>query len=136
MSKIVNSAIRQKILAARPRTLERLEVPEWDATIWIKELTLGERDAFEAQQIVREQDGTMRMETRGLKARLIIMCACDENGEQVFSPDDEDTLNQLGAATMERVFSTCQRVNKMRKEDLKDTSAPLVSTRNEGSDSA
>lgn len=136
MSKIVNSSIRQKILAAKPTAMERLDVPEWDATVWIKELTLKERDAFEADQIVREEDGSMRMETKGLKARLIILCACDEDGEKVFSPEDEDALNELGAAAIERVFAVCQRVNKMRKADAAELAAPLSSRRNGVSGSA
>lgn len=126
MSKIVNSSIRQKILAARPRALEPLEVPEWDTTVWIKELTLKERDVFEKQQIIRGEDGSMSMDTMGLKARLIILCVCDEDGNQVFSQEDEVAVNELGAAVMEKVFSACQRVNKMRKQDTEEASAPLA----------
>lgn len=135
MTKIVNSEVRKKILAARPRAMEAFFVDDWDVTLWLKELTLGERDAFEKAQIVRGEDGSVSMETMGLKARLIILCACDEDGNPIFTMEDEDLVNGLGAATTELVFAACQRVNKMRKEDLK-SDAPLGGPRKNGSDSA
>lgn len=117
---IMNSALRKKILAAKPSALTPLYVPDWDATIYIRELTLAERDEFEKGQIVYNDDGSMSMETVGLKARLIVLCVTDENGERLFSNEDEGEVNSLGAAATELVFAACQRVNKMRKQDVND----------------
>lgn len=130
MSKVINSALRKKILEAKPKEVESFYVPDWDVTVWLRELTLGERDEFEALQMKRGEDGSITMETRGLKARLIILCACEEDGSPIFTMEDEALVNGLGAATMETIFAACQRINRMRKEDV---DSPLASKRNDDS---
>lgn len=109
--------LRTKILASKPTMVEPVDVPAWGVTVYVKELTLAERDKFEAGQVRRNADGTAFLDTVGLKARLVALTACDENGDLIFDESDVDSIMGLGAAGVEVVFTVAQRVNKMRKED-------------------
>ena len=90
--------LRTKILASKPTMVEPVDVPAWGVTVYVKELTLAERDKFEAGQVRRNADGTAFLDTVGLKARLVALTACDENGDLIFDESDVDSIMGLGAA--------------------------------------
>lgn len=114
----MNKELRNKILSSRPTKLTPVTIEEWgDVTIFIREMTVSQRDEFESGQVKRNEDGTSSLELRGLKARLVVLTACDEEGNPIFSEEDIPDLMETGAAGLERAFTVAQRVNRMRKED-------------------
>lgn len=116
----MSNALRTKILAAKPAKLEPVEVPEWGGvTVYVRELTVGQRDAFE-DGLVDRKGGTVTLRTIGLKSSLLVQTLCDEDGNRIFEDGDEKLVSELGAAGVERVFAVAQRVNKMRKDDETD----------------
>src|SRR5210317_2149397 len=92
--------LRAQLLAAKPTRKEQIELDLGDGQsliVWVREMSLGERDAFEAGQM--ERDGsTFTMKTEGLKARLIVLCTCNEDGSRVFGDNDFDALLEAGSS--------------------------------------
>ena len=113
---------RETILGAQDLPSERLDVPEWGGSIYVKSLTGAERDGFEAL-IIRKRESNRKtggMSILGLKARLVILTACDAAGERLFKDDDIDALNAKSGAALDRIFQVAQRLSGLSAEDVEE----------------
>lgn len=121
--------LRAQIMQAKPKIGEPVFIDEWGVNVWVRELTLGERDEFENAQLERGEGGTT-LNIIGLKERLVKLCLVNENGERIFEPNDD--LSGLGAAGIEQAFVACQRANRMTKSDADKVAASLQKARKNG----
>lgn len=103
-------SIRDRIAAVRPYTSETVEVPEWDSTIEVRSITLGERQELMAG--IMEEDGTVN--TTVIAGSFILACSYDpETGEKVFSPDDLPFIQSRAAAPADKVGKVAMRISGM-----------------------
>jgi len=101
-------SIRDRIAAARPFVSELVPVEEWDATIEVRSLTLGERQAMMVELV--DDDGNLDKEV--LEAAYIRACAYDpETGERVFGDDDLDFIQSRAAGSMDKVGNVAMRLS-------------------------
>ena len=110
---------RETILAANDLKPETVEVPEWGGSVYVRMLTGSERDAFE-QSIVTGRGKNRTTVMENIRARLCVLCLCDESGGRLFSDDDIDALGDKSAAALDRLFAVAQRVNGLSGEDVED----------------
>jgi len=96
--------------------LPREEVNEWGIKFWLRTLTGAERDKFEQRMHDMRKDD--RISIIGMKAYLIILCAVDEGGENIFAPTDLNALQGKSAAVIDRLFQIAQRMNHLLPEDV------------------
>lgn len=109
---------RDAILGADDAEYGEVDVPEWRGTVRIKSITGAARDAFEAS--IRDGKGpNADVNLRNLRARLIVLCAVDENGNRLFTKDDVNRLGAKNARPVDRVFDACKRIVGMSEEDVK-----------------
>lgn len=105
------------ILKADDRRYEDVDVPEWGGTVRVRSLGAKERDAFEVS-ILTGKGKNRDVNLKNLRAKLVILSACDESGKPIFTVDQLEALGEKSAAAMERVFSTAQRLSRLREEDI------------------
>src|SRR5262245_50432130 len=108
-------SLRARILAADDR-LVKVAVPEWGVDVWVRRLQLHERQNFE--ETMGAYDKLDREARNAWMVKYVIEVACDENGQRIFSPEDEPALAAKSATALERVLLTAFRINTVRAEDL------------------
>jgi len=108
---------RDAILAAEDLKRKDVPVPEWGGVVYIRSLNGVERDDFESEwRTQREKAGEG---IRGLKAFILSICACDENGNQLFTKADVDALNEKSGAAIDRLWQVAERLNHFLPGDIK-----------------
>lgn len=106
---------REMILAADDLKTEPVEVPEWGGSVFVRTMSAGERDRFEAAHLKSPE--------RDFRARLAVACVCDEAGKPVFTAEDVPSLSSKSGAALTRIFEAASKLNRMNKEDVADPSA-------------
>ena len=104
-----------KILAAKFK-LEPVHVPEWDDTYYVREMSAGERDHFEATQT--ESKGIEKY--KNFRARVVCLTLCDADGKRLFRDDQVSDLAKLPAAGVVRVFDAACKINGLLEENVKE----------------
>ncbi len=112
---------REQILAAVDLKIEAVEVPEWDSTVYVRNLTGRARDKFEASRY-RLKDKSKEVEVihDNTRAQLLALTLCDEDGKLLFTDADVAALGEKNAAVLDRLFDVARRLSGMRPEDTED----------------
>jgi len=109
---------REAILDAPDSGTIRVPVPEWGGHVYVRTLTGEERDRFENLCATRRSGE--RLDIRGLKAELVVRCACDADGTPLFNAADARTLNRKAAKPIDRLFKAAQQLNGLTDEDVEE----------------
>lgn len=93
-----------------------IEIPEWGGTMCFRLLSGSQRDEYEAFAMMRRKKGVL--DPRGLKARLVAMCAIDENGQPFFPNVNEAValLNSKSGKVVDRLYDELTLFNGFRSE--------------------
>lgn len=100
---------RQSIFSADDRKLEKVPVPEWGGHVFVRVLEGHERDHFEL---------SMGPSRANIRARLAVMCMCDESGERIFSDDDALELGRKSGNALDRIFAEATKLNRITKAEV------------------
>jgi hypothetical protein len=123
-----------QILTADDLVTRDISVPEWGGEVRIKTLTGAERDQYEADS-VKMNKGKREVNMANMRARLIAMCAVDENGQPLFTRADVMKLGQKSAVALERVFDAAATMSGMSDEDVNELAGNFDGDQNESSTS-
>lgn len=124
----MNVLTKNEILSQSDREIEMVEVPEWGGVVFVRSLSGEERDQFEAS-IIERNGRDVRTNLRNLRARLVVLAACDESGNPIFSPGDADALGAKSAAALDRIFSVAQRLSGLRENDVQELAENFAAPR-------
>ncbi len=113
---------RDAILGAVDLPEERVSVPEWGGTVIMRGMTGAERDAFEAGIMVTRGDKEV-VDSRNLRARLIVRCVYDEGGKRLFADEDAEFLGGKSAAVISRLFDVARRLCGIGESDMDEMRA-------------
>src|SRR5688572_21562387 len=103
-------SLRDQILGSKDLPLKSVKVPEWSCDVYVRTITAAERDAFEQRQL-ELSGGEERKNIVGIRARLVVLCACDDAGKPIFTEADVPSLNELSAKAVNRVFNVAAPLN-------------------------
>lgn len=120
MSVLGKDMLRQQ-LSTPDVAYEEVPVPEWGGSIRLKGLTGSERDAFEASIIQITGQGrheTRKIDSRNIRAKLLVLSIVDEKGERVFGDGDVAALGQKSALVLDRLFGVAQRLSGLGEDDV------------------
>jgi hypothetical protein len=106
---------KEAILKADDLKKEIVSVPEWGGEVIISAMTGYARDAWE-QHLVQSKDNVLT----NIRARLIVACAVDEQGNRLFTESDVMALGEKSVAALERCVKVAQRLNRLTETDLDD----------------
>jgi len=110
---------RDEILQADDMRIETVAVPEWGGEVRVKSLTGAERDLFEAS-ITQQIGGKASVVIANMRAKLCAMAIVNENGVNLFSQADVETLGVKSAAALDRVFGVAQRLAGLSPRDVEE----------------
>ncbi len=113
---------------------EPVATPEWpeiDGKVFARRLTGDERDEWEVfQGHVLDQDtigedkksklALMKLGTKNIRATIVRLGACDEDGDSIFSPADVVWLGMKASEPLDRIRDVIKRLSGM-KDDEEDT---------------
>lgn len=105
----------EQILAADDMGLKKVSVPEWGGEVFIRVMTVGERDEYERMWIGQRDKGIANFRTQYL-ARVL----CDEAGKLLFTRDKVDALAAKSGAVCGRLFDEAMAHNRMTEEDVQE----------------
>lgn len=111
--------LRDQILGADDIRLVPVEVPEWKATVYVRMLSGTERDRFEAS-LVKGQGKQRAPDLANLRARLVVLCAVDAEGNRIFKDEDVAALGAKAAAPLDRLFTAAQSLNGLTEKDVEE----------------
>jgi hypothetical protein len=117
-------SLRENLLEARGRLRREpaAAAPELEdllagQPLYVRELTAAERDEFEAGRVRTRYlpGGQMRQELAlaNVRARLLVLVLCDEQGRRVFREEDAVELGGLPAIVLDRWYEQAARLSGM-----------------------
>lgn len=110
---------REAILArAKPGVEEIGPVPGWDDTVFIRHITVGERNTWAALQYDALKGDTLDF-GRMVESRVHLVAAslCDEKGESLFSLDE---VRGLDPNAVDYIAGAAERLNGLTEEAMEE----------------
>lgn len=106
---------KEQILAADDLGLLEVNVPEWGGSVFIRVMSVGERDSYENDWMVNKSKGVDNFRSKFLQRVL-----CDDKGELLFTPAELPTLAKKSAAVMGRLWEAAMKHNKLSDSDVEE----------------
>lgn len=144
MAKKANGAGKQPaltaeaILAADDLQPEAVHVPEWGGPVYVRAMNAAERDEWDLYLSARREAkaaGETDYIYRNARARLVVLCACDAEGNRLFGDDQAEALGRKSGRALERVFDTAWRKNGLGAEHVEAMQGNSETTQGDGSSS-
>lgn len=104
-----------QILAADDLGLLKVHVKEWGGDVFVRVMSVGERDSYERLWIGRKDTGVENFRTQYLGRVL-----CSESGELLFTLDQMAALAKKSGAVMGRLFDVALKHNAMTEADVEE----------------
>ena len=106
---------KEQILAADDMGLKEVEVPEWSGSVFVRVMTVGERDSYENEWIVNKNKGVENFRSKFLQRVL-----CDEKGELLFTASEIDLLAKKSARVITRIWEAAMKHNALSDGDVEE----------------
>ncbi len=117
--KHTNILTKDEIFGAKDIHIEYETILEWGGTVPIRVIPGFERDLFENWCFDRRK-GKNKVDTRGLKVKLIVLAVVNPDGSRMFNDADQVELNKKSGAALDKLFQAVQKVNGMTAESVDD----------------
>ena len=110
---------RDQLLQPRALPRESVPMPEWGEgeEVWVRTISGTERDAFE-QASIEVRGKSREANLRNIRARLCVLCMCDEQGKRILEDKDAEAFGAQPAPVLDRVFEVAQRLNGLGAKDV------------------
>jgi hypothetical protein len=106
---------KDQILSVDDLGLLRLHVPEWNGDVFIRVMTVGERDAYENEWQRKKEAGVDDFRTK-----FLVRCLVDENGNRLFDNGDVAKLAQKSARVMNRIWMAAMEHNNLSDQSIEE----------------
>lgn len=120
--------LREQILGANDRRCVPVECPEWGCTVYVYNMTAGDR--------MRVDRAFAKGDTDSLNSFMVYLCACDESGTRIFSEKDIPALQNKNGAVVERIIAAAMSLNKIdiSPEALAEKNSETIPVGSSGTD--
>lgn len=106
-------SLRDRVAASAAYKTERVLVPEWDAEVEIRSITVQQHSDLLIQSMPDGKTVNMAI----MIPRLLVMAVYDpETGDYAFTEADADMLSGLPAGVVERLGFTAMRLSGIDKD--------------------
>ena len=102
---------RDAFLAAATLAKEAVEIPALGGSAYVRTMTAGERDRFEAEHL--------KDPSRDFRARVAVATLCDEEGRLLFAAADVPALSAIPYAALDPVVEVAMRLSRIGAADVK-----------------
>lgn len=107
----------QQIFDADDAQYDTVACPEWGGEVRLRSIRGRQRDQYE-QSLITGNGADRKQNLTNARAKLIVLCAVDEAGAQLFSADDVNRLGAKNAAPLDRLFDACRKLTGMTENDV------------------
>jgi hypothetical protein len=111
---------KDSILKAEDLETEEVDVPEWGGRVRVQALSGRDRDAYEASCLQERAKGQMVHNLLNVRAKLVVRCLVDGEGNRLFADTDANALGQKSSAALDRVFEVAARLSRLNSEDVEE----------------
>lgn len=106
---------KDQIFSASDANLLKLHVPEWKGDVYVRVMTVGERDAYENEWQRKRETGVDDFRTK-----FLVRCLVNESGERLFDNGDVQRLSQKSAKVMNRIWLAAMEHNQLSDESIEE----------------
>lgn len=106
---------KDQIFSASDANLLKLHVPEWKGDVYVRVMTVGERDAYENEWQRKRETGVDDFRTK-----FLVRCLVNESGERLFDNGDVQRLSQKSAKVMNRIWLAAMEHNNLSDESIEE----------------
>lgn len=107
--------IRDQILKASDLKKVKVDVPEWNVTVWISEMSASSAEAYSLRLVGKKKGGGLDM--KNFMSSLLVACLVDEDGNQIFTdPGDVERLSEKKSSVVQRLYEKAEELNGMDME--------------------
>jgi hypothetical protein len=114
---------KEQILQISDIKTKEIEVPVWNDTVYIRQLTRGQQDEYmqrrfklAVKQRGREQEIGGDIDIFGHDAWLVAQGVCNENGERLFTDKDAKELEKKNGEAIGTIASEILKFSGMDKD--------------------
>lgn len=106
---------KEEFFARGGRRYETVPVPELgeDAEVRVRSLTGDEWEEYEqslSETKVRGNKVEVKANNRHRRAKLLVMCVVDEDGQPIFDKRDVIRVSGMPAGALDRIYEVCERL--------------------------
>ncbi|NBW23033.1 MAG: hypothetical protein EBR82_85325 [Caulobacteraceae bacterium] len=109
------SLSKDQIFAAEDTGLLKVHVPEWNGDVYIRVMSVGERDAYENEWQRKKDTGVDDFRTK-----FLVRCLVDENGVRLFDNGDVAKLATKSARVMNRLWMAAMEHNSLSDTSIEE----------------
>jgi hypothetical protein len=95
------NAIRARIEARVPYVAKHVHVEEWESDFEVRSMTLGDRNQI--MEALMPEQGEAKVSIATMYPQIVAASVFDEEGEHVFTADDQGWLNSLPASIIDKL---------------------------------
>ena len=106
---------KDQILSVDDLGLLKLHVPDWNGDVFIRVMTVGERDAYENEWQRKKETGVDDFRTK-----FLVRCLVDEKGNRLFDNGDVAKLAQKSARVMNRIWMAAMEHNNLSDQSIEE----------------
>ena len=106
---------KDAILAVQDLNVLKVHVKEWGGDVYIRCMTVGERDAYECEWLANKERGVPNF-----RSKFLARCLCDKDGARLFTDADIEQLASKGIPVVNRLFNKAMKHNAMSMEDVEE----------------
>jgi hypothetical protein len=107
------SLTKEQILAADDLGLLKVHVPEWGGDVYIRVMSVGERDAYENEWMRKKETGV-----DDFRSKFLVRCLVDEKGQRLFDNGDVAKLAAKSAKVVNRVWQSAMEHNNLSDQEV------------------
>jgi hypothetical protein len=104
---------KDAILGASDLNVLKVHVKEWGGDVYVRVMTVGERDAYECEWLANKDKGV-----QNFRSKFLARCLCDKDGNRLFTDGEIDKLAGKSIAVVDRLFNRAMKHNAMSMEDV------------------
>lgn len=108
---------RDAILSADDTEYDVVPCPEWGGDVRLKSISGAKRDSYE-ESVITTNGTDRKMNLRNARAKLIVLCAVDDDGRPLFTADDIAALGRKNAKPLDRLFDRSRKLIGMGEKDV------------------
>lgn len=112
--------LRESILNCDDLPKEKVTVPEWKQTVYVRSMTAKERDEYEMDLIANRDSGESQLLMA--RSKLVALCTVDEKGKRIFNWEDVEALAQKSSKAIGRISEAAQILNALSEKDIETAS--------------
>lgn len=115
--------LKEQIKAASVRKPLKVHVKEWGFDVYVRVMSVGERDAWELAWIDIRSKGMEKF--HNFRAFYLVRTLCDEHGVRIWKDDEISEVADLDGAVMGELFDIAQKHNKLTEADVVELAGEL-----------